>query len=190
MVKCTKNVLIVLTRGIPFSLYSLPYTYSMKFSRPFFIAIICLFCSSSYGQISLNTSGGDAFSSQGSVAYSIGQVFVQISESPEISVSEGVQQAYEISLYNAIPEASALEVSILAYPNPTMNDLNIELQGWRHEKASFEVYDAQGKKVSAGDFNQSTLSIDARLWSSGNYFLHIYSPDGEQAASVKIIKTS
>lgn len=166
------------------------YTNFMKFSRPFFIAIASLCCSSSYGQSSLNSSGGDAFSSQGSVAYSIGQVFVQISESPEISVSEGVQQPYEISLINTIFEEGVVEVNLIAYPNPTMSDLNIELQGWRHEKASFEVYDALGKKVSAGDFNQSTLSIDARLWSSGNYFLHIYSPDGEQAASVKIIKTS
>ena len=143
-----------------------------------------------FGQSSMNTSGGDTFSDQGSVAYSIGQVFVQISESPEISVSEGVQQPYELSLYNAIAEESTLEVSILAYPNPTMNDLTIELQGWRHETASFEVYDALGKKICSGVFNQSTLSIDARLWSSGNYFLHLYSPNGEQSASVKIIKTS
>ena len=162
----------------------------MEYSQSFFTAITCLFCSMCFGQSSMNTSGGDTFSDQGSVAYSIGQVFVQINESAEISVSEGVQQPYEISLINAVFEEGDVKVSLLAYPNPTMNDLTIELQGWQHEQASFEVYDAQGKKISSGAFNQSTLSIDARLWSSGNYYLHIYSPKGDQAASVKIIKTS
>ncbi|NLF43456.1 MAG: T9SS C-terminal target domain-containing protein, partial [Bacteroidales bacterium] len=47
-------------------------------------------------QNSINTSGGNASSTDGNMSYSVGQVFYNTSQGTNGSIIEGVQQPYEI----------------------------------------------------------------------------------------------
>lgn len=60
--------------------------------------------------------GGDASGSGGSVSYSVGQVTYQTHIGTNGSVSEGVQQPYEISIITGIDEAEGINLTVLAYP--------------------------------------------------------------------------
>lgn len=50
-----------------------------------------------FGQTSVNTSGGTVSNPSGSISYSIGQVAYESIYNTSGSVSEGVQQAFEIA---------------------------------------------------------------------------------------------
>ena len=60
-------------------------------------------------QESVNATGGNAQGSGGSVSYSVGQLFYLIITGETGSVSEGVQQPYEISVVTAVVEAGGID---------------------------------------------------------------------------------
>ena len=69
----------------------------------------------------LSASGGDATGSGGSVAYIVGQIVYTTHTGTTGSVSQGVEQAYEISSVS-IKETS-LNISMSVFPNPTSDFL-------------------------------------------------------------------
>ncbi|MGI6479934.1 MAG: hypothetical protein ACOX0M_10915 [Salinivirgaceae bacterium] len=79
-------------------------------------------------QTSVNATGGDASGSGGSVSYSVGQVAYQTHTGTSGSVSEGVQQPFEISVVTGIEEAKGINLSVSAYPNPTTDYLTLEVE--------------------------------------------------------------
>jgi hypothetical protein len=71
----------------------------MKFYTKFFLTISFTLCSLGlvHAQESINASGGEATGSEGTVSYSVGQVFYStFSDQGNGSISEGVQQNLEI----------------------------------------------------------------------------------------------
>jgi hypothetical protein len=66
------------------------------------------------------TTGGNAYGSGGMVSYSLGQLVYQTITSTSESITEGVQQPYEISVLTGIKE-SEIFLHISAYPNPVSN---------------------------------------------------------------------
>ena len=65
------------------------------------------------------SNGGEASGSGGTVSYSVGQVVYQSHDNGTNSVSEGVQQAFEISNHVGIAEASAIQLTMNVFPNPS-----------------------------------------------------------------------
>lgn len=142
------------------------------------------------GQTSMNTSGGDGTGNGGSVAFSIGQVFFQVVEDQQISFSEGVQQAFEISIVDGIEEEDPLSFVISAFPNPTMDVLHIELKDEFTGSVMFQVHDAIGNLIQEGEVSTSKFTIQTTNWSGGSYYLRVYITDSLQSSTLKFIKTS
>ncbi len=74
-------------------------------------------------QESIPASGGDVSGSGGSASYSIGQVFYSTHTGADGSVSEGVQQPYEISVVTSVVEAEGIDLVVSAFPNPVTDHL-------------------------------------------------------------------
>lgn len=142
------------------------------------------------GQTSMNTSGGDGTGNGGSVAFSIGQVFFQVVEDPQISFSEGVQQAFEISIIDGVEEEKPFSFAISAFPNPIMDVLHIELKDEFSGTVMFQVHDAIGNLIQEGEASSSKFTIQTTNWSGGAYYLHVYITDSLQSSTLKIVKTS
>ncbi len=85
-----------------------------------------------FGQTSTNASGGGTSNASGSISYSIGQVTYQSVSNTSGSVNQGVQYAYEISTLSL--EENALNLSLMAYPNPTQDLLNLRVGNYKQEK--------------------------------------------------------
>ena len=83
------------------------------------------FLSTVSAQESVNATGGDASGSGGSASYSVGQVVYTTNVGTNGSVSQGVQQPYEISVVTAIEEAKGINLTVTAYPNPTTDYLSL-----------------------------------------------------------------
>src|SRR6056297_4018314 len=92
-------------------------------------------------QESVNATGGNALGSGGSASYSVGQVAYQTHTGTNGSVSEGVQQPFEISVVTGIEEAKGINLSVSAYPNPTTDYLTLRIDELEISNLSFQLYD-------------------------------------------------
>ncbi|MEE4177590.1 MAG: hypothetical protein V2I46_08780, partial [Bacteroides sp.] len=69
----------------------------MSRRKTFFLCLLlCFGVHALFGQEAVVPAGGNATGSGGSVSYTAGQVFYLIHSGPSGSVSQGVQQPYEI----------------------------------------------------------------------------------------------
>ena len=85
-------------------------------------------------QESSNSSGGNATGSGGTVAYSIGQVVYTTNTGSNGSVAQGVQHAYEI--FTVGIKETELNISLTAFPNPTTENLTLQISDFNNEKLS------------------------------------------------------
>ena len=133
-------------------------------------------------------SGGEGYGSGGSFSYTIGQIVYQAAESPSASVSEGVQQAYEVSVVTGLSEISTF--SIRVYPNPTADYLFLnmeELSGESMAEMSYEIMDMHGRQLIYEPIISNTTRIDMKTFAPAAYFLQI-NVGSQQIKSIKIIK--
>ena len=146
----------------------------------------CLvFCGFVFGQTSTNASGGGTSNASGSISYSIGQVAYQSTSNASGTVSQGVQYAYEISSLSL--EANALNLSLMAYPNPTQDLLNLRVGNYSQEKLAYKLLDLEGKVISEASMLSEETTIDMKQLPVATYFVEVNN-EGKKVQTFKIIK--
>jgi len=157
----------------------------MKPKLIFGIFFILIFSVTS-AQQSINTSGGNISSGAGSVAYSIGQVFYKTSSNANFSLTEGVQQPYEI-LTLGVDTTSAINLEMKVYPNPTTTTIFLKIDDPSFKNMDYQLFDGSGKILSKSKISQSETQIDLSTKASGIYLLLI-SEGSKKMKTFKIIK--
>ena len=133
-------------------------------------------------QESVNTTGGNASGSGGSVSYSVGQVAYQTHTGTSGSVAEGLQQPYEISVVTSIEEAKGINLSVSAYPNPTTDYLQLKVESEKLKYLSFQLLDMNGKILQSEKIIGTQTSIAMGNLVTATYFVKVFQNN-------KIIKT-
>lgn len=137
-------------------------------------------------QQSANAAGGDATGSGGSVAYSIGQVVYTANTSPSGTVSQGVQQAYEIYLIGI--NETELNSSLSVFPNPIVDYLILQISDYNNEKLSYQLFDMQGKLLSNAQIIAQQTQIKTASLPPATYFIEVLNQENKHVQSFKIIK--
>ena len=150
-----------------------------------FTSISLLLFAVTFGQTSVNTSGGTVSNSSGSVSYSIGQVAYQSVTNTSGSVSQGVQQAYVISTLNL--EEKTFNFTLNAFPNPTMENLNLRVGNYKQEKLVYKLIDLEGKVISEASMLSEETTIDMKQLPVATYFVEVHN-EGKKVQTFKIIK--
>ena len=150
-----------------------------------FFLISFLFYIKGNAQQSVNAGGGNATGGNGKVSYSIGQIDYVSATGSGGSVSQGVQQAFEIYTLGTdeIPEIK-LEFSV--YPNPT-SDLLFIKNDTNNLKFKYQLFDISGKVVSSSTKMEQENQINLASYTAGTYILVIQA-DNNLSKSFKIIK--
>ncbi len=138
-------------------------------------------------QTSFNSTGKNTSGSDGSVSYSVGQVVYTSSTGINGSVSQGVQQPYEISVVTAIEKTKGINLSVTAYPNPTTDFLQLKIENEEIKDLSFQLYDLQGKLLRSEKITSNQSSINMGNIISSTYFLKVISGN-KTIKEFKIIK--
>lgn len=138
-------------------------------------------------QHAVPASGGNASGSGGTVSYSLGQVVYKTYTLTNSSVTEGVQQPFEISLATGIENSAKIDLSCTAYPNPATSYLTLKTENSEKENLSYQLYDVSGrllenKKVET---NETTIYMEQRP--AATYFLKVVQT--KRASSPTEIKT-
>lgn len=123
--------------------------------------------------------GGNASSAQGSVSYSIGQIDYETSSNANGTISQGVQQPYEIYPLAVDELFSSLEVNL--FPNPTSDFIQLTIGDLsKTENLSYQLTDASGRLIQSAKIMDKSTQIDVQNLSRASYFLNVFV--GEQPA--------
>lgn len=156
-------------------------------SRPILLlATGLLWAGLSQAQESVNATGGDATGSGGTAAYSVGQVVYTTNIDASGTVSQGVQQAYEI--FTVGIKETQLNISLLVFPNPTADNLTLQISDYNNEKLSYHLFDMQGKLLNNGQVTAQQTQINTASLPPATYFIHVVNQQNKKVQSFKIIK--
>jgi hypothetical protein len=139
-----------------------------------------------YAQESANSSGGKAIGVGGTVSYSVGQVFYTTNIGNSSSIAQGVQNAYEI--YSVGNEENNLNISLIAFPNPTIDNLTLQIGNYNNEKLSYQLYDMQGKLKDSGQIMVKQTLINMSDLPVSTYFVNVLDQENKKVKSFKITK--
>lgn len=157
-------------------------------SRPIvLLAAGLLWAGFAQAQESANSSGGDATGSGGTVAYSIGQVVYTTNTGGSGSAAQGVQHAYEI--FTVGIKETELNISLTAFPNPTTENLTLQISDYNNEQLSYQLFDMQGKQLSNGQIVAQQTQINMNNLPTATYFVNVVNQENKKVQSFKIIKT-
>ena len=139
----------------------------------FFTILFLNFCV--VAQETVLTAGGDYQSANGSLSFSVGQTFytTKVSTNSDYSVSEGMQQPYEISVISQIKKANKITLEAVIYPNPTSNYLLIKLNDFEEKDLQYLLYDANGKLLLSVDAVGTETELNLTNFNLGFYILNI-----------------
>ncbi|MEA3494908.1 MAG: T9SS type A sorting domain-containing protein [Bacteroidota bacterium] len=156
-------------------------------SRPLVLLVAgLLWAGLAQAQESANTSGGDATGSGGTVVYSVGQVVYTSNTASTGTVDQGVQHAYEI--YNVGIKETALNISLSAFPNPTTENLSLQINDYNNEQLLYQLFDMQGKQLSNGQIVAQQTQINMNSLPAATYFINVVNQENKKVQSFKIIK--
>lgn len=129
-------------------------------------------------------SGNNAAGSGGSSSYSVGQIVYTANSGANGSVSQGVQQPFEIS---ALGVDQFPNINLAAYPIPTANTLTLSVENFNADKLHYQLFDIGGKLIESSKLIANQTQIDMSANASGIYFLNI-TEDSRKIKTFKIIR--
>jgi hypothetical protein len=138
-------------------------------------------------QESLNSTGGNTSGDGGSTSYSIGQITYQTHTGTSNTVTQGVQQPYEISIVTEIGNAKGINLSFSAYPNPTTDFLTLEVKDFELSNLHFQLFDMNGKLLQTKKMTDKETQIDMSSYANSSYFIRIIK-NNQLIKTFKIIK--
>ena len=129
-----------------------------------------LFCSSLMAQERSVASGGEASGTGGTVSYTIGLPDFQTYSGTSGTISEGVQQAYELLSVNV--HEWDKDFILKLYPNPVTDYLIIEVPETDAE-LTYNILSHSGQLLKSGNLSEIKTSIEVRSFVSEGYFIEI-----------------
>ena len=150
------------------------------------LVAILLSASFAQAQESANASGGDATGSGGTVAYSVGQVVYTTNTGSTGSLAQGVQQTYVI--LNLGINETAMNMTLTAFPNPTAENLTLQISDYNNEKLAYQLFDMHGKLVSNGQIVAQQTFINMSSLPTATYFVYVVNQENQKVQSFKIVK--
>ena len=133
------------------------------------------------------SSGGNALGSGGSASYSVGQLVYTTNSGSGGSLSQGVQQPFEITVITAINESKGIELQFKAYPNPTIDKLILKTEGSDQTTLTATLFDINGKILLNQKVTVSETTISMENFAPATYFLKITN-NNKEVKTFKIIK--
>ena len=135
----------------------------------------------------ITTAGGNATGSGGSVSFTIGQIVYKTDSGAQGSVSQGVQQPYEISAVSISEDYTGIGLILSCYPNPTTGFLVLKVEDYHSENLQYKLFDADGRLLINSGIMSPESFISLESYPSGTYFLKV-NKQLTEIQSLKIIK--
>jgi hypothetical protein len=151
--------------------------------KTFLFLIVLLATQFVYSQEVISASAGSATGSLGSGSYTVGQVFYTTHTAATGSVSQGVQQPFEIQTLSN-PALTTVNLTAVTYPNPTKDFIILKITDSALHNLRYTLFDVNGKAIASGSITESSTQIQLKYLSIGAYILKVI----QQNQSLKTFK--
>jgi hypothetical protein len=159
----------------------------MKIKDLLLLIIIFSICPITKAQQTISAAGGDANGTGGTVSYTVGQVAYTTNTGTNGSVSQGIQQVYEISVVSDIDEYTDIKLSVATYPNPVEDKLILKIEAENATEYDYQIFDMNGSLIEANKIVSNESIIFMGNLSPAIYFL-IVTEGQKEIKTFKIIK--
>ncbi|HYG49585.1 MAG TPA: T9SS type A sorting domain-containing protein [Flavobacteriales bacterium] len=132
-----------------------------------------------------STAAGAEATGAGTVSYSVGQVAYTYIQSAAHNANQGVQQPYEF--FTLLISESVYTFDATVFPNPSSNDVLLEIKEPFRKGMSCSLYDEQGKLIASQSINASKTIIPTSQLANATYLLEVKLND-RKITGFKIIK--
>ncbi len=132
-----------------------------------------------FSQQAIVAAGTDATGTGGTISYSVGQVAYQTHTSTNGSVTEGVQQPYEISLLSSAKDVTGVSLTCSAYPNPTADYLILKVDNYAFDNFRYQLFDMQGKLLESKIITSDQTNIPMNDYTPATYILKVIHANNE-----------
>lgn len=136
-----------------------------------------------FAQTGSLTSGGTATGTGGTVSYSVGQAVYTTAVGSNGTITQGLQQPYEIFV-DMIETNMVATVSM--YPNPTKEFVVLNVDNI--DNLTYQMFDMQGKLLATSKIESNETKISMMDLASATYFVKVLNSNKE-SKTFKIIKT-
>lgn len=137
-------------------------------------------------QDALVSSGSNATGSNGNVSYTVGQVIYTTNFSATGSISQGIQQAYEIQTVMGIDNFD-INLQFVVYPNPTADWLAINIKNYNYETLHYQLFDLNGRLVLSDKIVSDNTILKMQELSTSMYLLKVLR-NNKEVKTFKIFK--
>lgn len=140
-----------------------------------------------HAQQSVGNAGGNGSGSGGTTAYSVGQVvYTTNTNTGSGSVAQGVQQPFEIQTLSG-NDYLKISLQMSVYPNPTQNNLTIEVKQDNLDNMQYQLFDLNGRLLLSTKILARTTPIEMSRYPEAVYLLKVFQKSKE-LKTFKIIK--
>ena len=132
------------------------------------------------------SSGGVSSGTGGSATYSIGQTDFITANGSNGTITQGLQQPYEILVLSGI-EISEINLSVSVFPNPTSDIITLSVKDLSTENLSYALYDLQGKLIKKDKLSGNETAITMGDLSNASYLIMV-TDNKKEIKTFRIIK--
>lgn len=149
------------------------------------ILFVMAFAMNMKAQDAFMTTSGEAKSSGGSVSYSVGQIVDINQKGTNGSVSQGVQQPYEISVVYG--EIDGIDLKCTIYPNPTVKSVTLNIEDFNSVNFAYYLFNVNGKNLASDKIYDNHTVISLENFEEGLYFIKVVDKE-KHLKTFKILK--
>jgi hypothetical protein len=131
------------------------------------------------------SAGGTANGTGGSVTYTIGETNYSNTTGNGGTITQGVQQPFEIYLVSIKEMSLAVDMSL--FPNPTNDYVILNIPGGNIEDLMYQLYDMNGKILIEKKLDGTQTNIYMANYAAATYFIKVTNSKNE-SKEFKLIK--
>jgi len=136
-----------------------------------------------------STSGAYYTGTNAQLSWTMGEPIIETVSSTSSIITQGFQQPeYDIVGIDENPETSW---QVTVFPNPTSNNMQIQIQNPANAEFNICLTDLTGRQLLEKDIgNSSSYTIDMTSYAVSSYFLRVTTKEGMTVQTFKIQKTN
>lgn len=153
-----------------------------------FTALGQLLCTNRiHAQETVGASGSDITGSGGTVSFTVGQVAYSSNSGTSGTITQGVQQPYEIFVVVSNEENKGIGLEMIIYPNPASVFLKLKIGDYKIENLTYYLFDINGRIFQNGKIISNETIIQTGDLAPAEYYLKVNDSHNE-VKTFKIIK--
>lgn len=131
--------------------------------------------------------GGDIGNTNGSLSFSVGQVFYTHHNNPDASKNAGVQQPIEFFTVST-SNKNLSEIELTLFPNPSSRNINLHIKNFDGKECQLRLFSMTGAELLSRKIQSSETTLELDKFAQGSYILRVEDQNHEELKTFRVVK--